>query len=197
MLNPGEKTTYWLSLDDKNGKVRYGKYYTSKAMTLIEADLKYENDGGLMVWKEPEKFSWLEQAKTVQNWQDDNMPLTSLINPLPVVIDRPPFVRPADQVTLSDLDRGLYTAPANLPKACQVLYGNVAGTKIVLGDDEFPDFAEAIQYSCNTPGCWGYNKLAEKAKEGEFTKDPRGTYLRITLGYNLVGITPHDAWHIC
>ncbi|KAI9147201.1 RmlC-like cupin domain-containing protein [Paramyrothecium foliicola] len=183
MLNVGVKTTYWLSLDANNGMLRYGKYYTSKAMTLIEAQLKFENSGGLMVWREPTKFSWLERVKTVEATQDQGESLVPIIHPLPVVIDRSPFVRPADQVTLLDLDSGTYTAPANLPEACQVLYGNVAGTKIVLADDDFPDFAEAIQYSCSTPGRWGYEKLAEKA--GEFTSDPNGTYLRITLGYNL------------
>lgn len=183
-LNPGEQTTYWLSLDAPNGRLRYGKYFTNKAMTLIEANLKILNKGGNMIWSEPDKFAWLEKVKTVEVWQDDDESLTPVIHPMPVVIDRPPFVLPPDQVTLMDLDQGKYTAPVNLPEACQQLYGNVAGTKIVLNDDDFPEFAEAIQHSCVTPNCWAYNKLQEKA--GEFTPDINGTYLRITLGYNLV-----------
>jgi hypothetical protein len=185
-LNGGtDKTTYWLSLDANNGCIRYGKYFTNKAMTLLEARLKYENADGVMVWTEPDDYSWLERVKTVQAWQDteDEGQLTPVIQPLPVVIDRPPFVLPMDNVTLLELDQGTYTAPVNLPEACQTLYGNVAGAKIVLNDKDFPDFAEAIQYSCITEGCWAYEKLKKKA--GEFTPDIKGTYLRITLGYNL------------
>lgn len=194
-INPGIRTTYWLSLDAPNGLLRYGKYYTNKAMTLIEAKLKYQNDEGVMVWREPEKFAWLANVKTVEAWQDnvESGTLTPIIHPLPVVIDRPPFVLPPDQVTLQDLDQGTYTAPINLPAACQALYGNVAGTKIVLNDDDFPQFAEAIQYSCVTEGCWAFEKLKEKA--GEFTKDKNGTYLRITLGYNLVWLRVHLHHH--
>ncbi|KAG8630742.1 hypothetical protein KVT40_002361 [Elsinoe batatas] len=183
-LDAGKPTTYWLSLDQDNGILRYGKYYTNKAMTLVEARLKRLNKDGLQVWDDPPKFSWLSNTKKIQIIQDESgTQITPIINPLPIVIDRSPFVLSADKVTLLDLEKGTYTAPVNLPEACQVLYGNVAGANIVLNDDDFPDFSDAIQRSCITEGCWAYNKLKEK--QGEFGSDPNGTYLRITLGYNL------------
>lgn len=198
-LNPGIQTTYWLSLDAHHGRLRYGKYFTNKAMTLLEANLGYgkpnedkdkDDDKGKAesdnVEKPPSKFDWLKHVKTVQAWEDSKEAgsLTPVIHPMPVVIDLPPFVLPADQVTLQDLDLGKYTSPSNLPEACQILYGNVAGTKIVLNDDDFPDFAEAIQYSCTTEGCWAYKRLKKKASK--FGHGDKGSYLRITLGYNLV-----------
>jgi hypothetical protein len=92
------------------------------------------------------------------------------------------------KISLLDLERGVYTAPANLPRACQDLYGNVGGPNIVLDSLEFPEFSKAIQRSCQTPGLLAFNIL--KSKSGEFGhEDMNGTYLRITLRYN-VGDSP-------
>jgi hypothetical protein len=74
---------------------------------------------------------------------------------------------------------------SNLPDACQQLYANVTGKKIILDDDDFPEFSQAIQHSCTTPGCWAYETLEAKATEFDKTHPDRlQTYLRITLGYN-------------
>jgi hypothetical protein len=87
-------------------------------------------------------------------------------------------------ISLLDLERGAYTAPASLPRACRDLYGNVGGPNIVLDTPDFPEFSKAIHRSCQTPGLLGYNML--KAKSGVFGHDDmNGTYLRITLGYNM------------
>lgn len=185
-LNSGLETTYWLSLDKENGILRYGKYFTNKSMTLVEATLKQENKDGVMIWKNEEQFSWLEKVKTTEVMQDDGQdePGTTLL-PLPVVIDLSPFVLSSDRITLRELESGQYTVPVNLPDACQTLYGNVAGMSIMLDDDDFPDFTRAIEWSCSNPEGWAYKKLIEKA--GEFGKsNPDMTYLRITLGYNQV-----------
>ena len=184
-LNPGVETTYWLSIDSNNGILRYGKYYTSKSLVLFEAQLKFKDPGGLLVWKDSKQYSWLESVKTVEAKADNSLILLqTLIKPLPVVIDLPPFVTTPDQVTLLSLELNSTTAPVNLPEACQELYGNVAGRELVLDDKYFPDFSKAIQRSCTTEGCWGYETLKRKAHE--FGSDPKKTYLRITLGQNLV-----------
>jgi hypothetical protein len=72
---------------------------------------------------------------------------------------------------------------ANLNFTGQQLYENVAGKKFVLNDANFPDFAEAIEYSIVTPGCWCYETLKAKSEKQppEYTKR---IYLRITLGQN-------------
>jgi hypothetical protein len=89
----------------------------------------------------------------------------------------------ADVITLDAIARNDATVIANLPNACQVLYGNVAGPAIELDTPDFPDFSKAINYSIITPGCICYEKLKDKA--GEFGKnEPNETYLRITIGPN-------------
>ncbi|KAF2149947.1 hypothetical protein K461DRAFT_323454 [Myriangium duriaei CBS 260.36] len=188
-------TTYWLSVDKNMGFLRYGKYFTNKSMTLMDIQLKHferkegSPDDGTWVWDEANLYSWMEDVKSVSVQDDDKDPKTSSlrlkIQPLPIMMDFSPFVVSSDKVTLIDLETGKLTTPANLPNACQILYGNVAGTEIVLDDPDFPDFSKAIQRSCITPGLWGYNKLEEKKNAGELGHDILGTYLRITLGYNL------------
>ncbi|MBU2713945.1 hypothetical protein, partial [Zooshikella harenae] len=88
-----------------------------------------------------------------------------------------------DEVTLDMLDQGTATVVNNLSEECGVLYGNVAGQRITLNTPDFPDFADAINYSIITKGCMLYEKLKEK--EGEFGHaDPDETYLRVTVGVN-------------
>jgi hypothetical protein len=115
------------------------------------------------------------------------------IQPLPVVVDLSPFVVPTDDIRLEDLDTGNYTVSSNLPDACQQLYANVTGKKIILDDTDFPEFSQAIQHSCITPGCWAYETLEAKATEFDKTHPDRlQTYLRITLGYN--GVFSYFVW---
>lgn len=103
---------------------------------------------------------------------------------MPVVLDLSPIITTGDDITLLELETALETVPANLPEACQKLYQNIAGKAVSLNTKEFPDLARAIQYSCETKGCWAYEKLASKVTE--FGDNPLETYLRITLGYNQV-----------
>ncbi|KAF8460834.1 RmlC-like cupin domain-containing protein [Kalaharituber pfeilii] len=183
-LNSGVRTNYWFSIDRNNGLLRYGKYFTNVSMTLMQATLKVKNKEGVMVWKDPQRFAWIEKVKHVIVIQDRKTKPPPAINikPLPVVQDLSPFVVSSEKITLQELEWGTYTVPANLPEACQQLYGNVAGVNITLNDPTFPDFSDAIQHSCITPGCWAYEKLRQKTKE---FGDLKETYLRITLGFNL------------
>ncbi|KAK2064963.1 hypothetical protein LY76DRAFT_532079 [Colletotrichum caudatum] len=154
-------------------------------MTLIEARLKKKDDEGRLQWNDATKYSWIGDLGIATAVQDPikNMPaLDTIIDPLPVVISLSPFVLSADHISLEDLAAGIYTVPANLPEACQTLHNNVAGAKITLDDDNFPEFSKAIQRSCTTNGLWAFEKLKSKATE---FGGPNETYLRITLGYNL------------
>jgi hypothetical protein len=71
-------------------------------------------------------------------------------------MDLSPYVVSSQNISLLDLDRGIYTTPANLPAACQTLYGNVAGPEIVLDITDFPYFSKAIQRSVSTKGLLGH-----------------------------------------
>jgi hypothetical protein len=110
------------------------------------------------------------------------------ILPLPVVMDLSPIVMPNQNISLLDLEQGTYTIPANLPAACQILYGNIAGRDIVLDTADLPDFSQAIKRSVTEKGLLGHDILTIKAKTGENgefnTKNFLNTHLRITLGYN-------------
>ncbi len=193
-LTPGGlETTYWLSLDKENGVLRYGKHFTTKAMTLAEVTLKKLDKDGVMQWDDAARFQWLEKLKTVGVVQDQKTAPQDppvAVHPLPVTVDLSPFIVSGDRASLSDLGSGLVTVPANLPDACQKLYGNVGGISITLDDDEFPDFSRAIEWSCANPGGWCYKKLQEKKEEFGDKPNITMTYLRITLGYNLASSNP-------
>ena len=196
-VDKGVSTKYWLSVDAGRGILRYGKYYTNKAMTLIESRLKTPNpETGVLEWDKPGQYAWLASLHKVEVCKDQSKDfLTTVIHPLPVMIDLSPFVVSEDKLTLLDIEIGTFTAPTNLPDACQKLFGNVAGQQILLNDENFPNFSDAIQRSCLTPGLWAYNKL--QSKIGKFSEDIKGTYLRITLGSKLVSATSSSGLGYC
>ena len=100
------------------------------------------------------------------------------------MLDHSPFIKPSTQISLLELESGAYTVPANLPVACQQLYDNIYGVE--LDDGSFKDFATAINWSCKDEGYWANKKLKEKAEKGVLGNNIKGTYLRITMGWNLV-----------
>lgn len=99
--------------------------------------------------------------------------------------DFPPLVVPQDQITLKQIEEFSAMTFANLPKGCQKLYHNISGPNITVQSPDFPQLPEAIDQSCKGPNklCWKI--LKQKEEEGEF-HDPLETYLRITVGDNLV-----------
>ncbi|KAJ5290782.1 hypothetical protein N7478_000033 [Penicillium angulare] len=181
--SPKDGTVYWLSIDRSNWVLRYGKYYTSKWLTLVEVKL------------DDKKGEWLEQLTTVK--VDDSKKPTRVmgvrvdpnikISRLPVTLDLPPIVVSNEAVTLRRLDFLAETSWVNLPNACQNLYHNISGEKISLdAEPEFQQLAEAIHKSVTTPGLWGHNKLKSKCKNPT-NPDPKEfvyKYLRITIGSN-------------
>ncbi|KAF7302580.1 hypothetical protein HMN09_00892500 [Mycena chlorophos] len=175
---------YWVSVDHKNGVLRFGRDYANLSMAMYEAQLKERVPPGVYHWID-EKYAFIDQLTTVTVQQSGGSftaaPLQLVYQPLPVVQKLPPIIVPNDAVTLEQLATGSVTVPANLTPECQRLYANVAGLNIQLDTPDFPDFGLAIQHSVNTEGLLCEKLL--KAKAGEFGKD--STYLRITLGADL------------
>ncbi|KAM7183531.1 RmlC-like cupin domain containing protein [Naviculisporaceae sp. PSN 640] len=171
-IKGASETVYWLSLDKNNHRLRYGKHFTNNMMTLLEADLK-----------EPH-YSWLSTATEINVQVDPAAQAKTAVTvlPLPVTIDQSPFIKPSEEITLLELEECKFTVPTNLPMACQILYGNVAGANIALDDEDFPFFTEAIGRSCETPGAWCYEMLRKKASE--HNRPLEYQYLRITIGSN-------------
>ncbi|OKL56393.1 hypothetical protein UA08_08078 [Talaromyces atroroseus] len=170
---PDDGTVYWLSIDRSNCVLRYGKYYTCKALTLLEVRLNAQPG------------AWLEKLTSVEVHDGSSKPQIK-ISRLPVTMDLPPLVVTNEAVSLRQLDLAQVTTWANLPSACQNLYHNVAGKNITLESSDFKDFADAIHRSVTTPGYWGHDLLKKKCKN-PINPDPEEfmyKYLRVTIGSN-------------
>jgi hypothetical protein len=212
--DPSDKALYWLSIDKAFGRLRYGKRFINTSMTSLETVLKEpdpndKDDTKTWIWKDPTRDQWMEQLLHVEIVADGEklevcivfqesagLELTNpkdlddiVLGEVPLVTDLSPYVVTDEEIDLETLENGHFTVPANLPQACQRLYNNIAGKSVSLNTSKYPYFSKAIQYSCETPGCWAYEKLWAKAKKGELGNDILGTYLRITLGYNQVRIS--------
>lgn len=167
LLIPSDQTnqSYWVSLDSNNRRIRYGKGEPLPSLMLME-----------LTWAETDDFEQI--GPNLQNFSVEGTPapkITILRNP--VNLTPPPTVISEDQITLEVIADNTASVVSDLPEACQTLYGHVAHQGINLTPEDFPEFAQAIQYSINKPGCLCYEKLKEK--------DPIFGYLRITLDPNL------------
>ncbi|KAJ7135800.1 RmlC-like cupin domain-containing protein [Mycena epipterygia] len=168
---------YWVSIDHKNGILRFGRDYANLALVLYEARLKKNVPPG---------YTFIDNLTTVNVQQNGGTasPLQLVSQPLPVVQKLPPIIVPSESITLDQIAVGSATVPANLSAECQRLYANVAGANILLDTPGFPDFSQAIERSVNTEGLLCQKLLKKKASEfGE--EDYMSTYLRITLGADL------------
>lgn len=94
------------------------------------------------------------------------------------------LIKKTNQLTMEDIARNAYLPNSALSPASRGLYDCISGARFVLNTPDFPDFAEAIEYSINTPGLWCNTRLIEKSTEFSKIKHPLETYLRITLGQN-------------
>lgn len=103
-------------------------------------------------------------------------------------MDKPPLVVTDQEISLEDLENYTRTTFANLPPGCQTLYHNVAGHNITLESSDFPDLGNAIDASCKDEKLVCGDLLKKKADANEFG-DKLETYLRITIGNNLVSLT--------
>ncbi|KAH6623589.1 RmlC-like cupin domain-containing protein [Chaetomium tenue] len=209
-LSTSREEKYWLSLDKSNGELRYGKFFVNATTVLRKVEGIRKQNGGTAF---PKDYEWLKDAREVKIFVAGGKAVDVSILRLPVTYRLSPFVVPRNRLTLLQLENGLVTVPANLPDACKVLYGNVAGENITLNDSSFPDFTRAIELSCKDGWCYKElqkKKEALKAKrearweledttpvliEDEKKKiaeerdkiakeEDKMTYIRVTLGYD-------------
>ncbi|RIA80263.1 hypothetical protein C1645_810519 [Glomus cerebriforme] len=183
LLDKDMEQLYWLSLDKKNRRLRYGKTLIQNMQTVLYYDFPSPSQG-------IDEYAWIENLSYIaissniiqkKDFIENKSKIELIFNNFPVTIDPSPFIIKHEDATLEELESGKATIIDNLPKECKELYWNIVGSKISLNSSDFPDFADAIEYSINTPGLICYEKLKEKACEfGEY--NPKETYLRITLG---------------
>ncbi|RMJ04682.1 hypothetical protein CDV36_014642 [Fusarium kuroshium] len=167
-----DKTTYWISVDRSNARIRYGQHLLNNSMTFME------------VLFDPNDADWMTFLSSVKVYRDDIRIHIDDIrsNDTPVTTDLPPLVVPQDQITLEQLENMSAMTWASLPEGCQKLYHNISGPNITARPGWFPDLPQAIQWSCSEP----YRLCGSilESKKGEFG-DKTETYLRITVGDNL------------
>ncbi len=166
---------YWFSLDSQN-QVFYAGVGEARIETIT---YEYHFDPKEKLWEENKAF--LESLVMIE-FAKEIHPIRILKNPVTTKVSLK--VKGTDALTMDDVATNTYLPYSALPSAGKTLYDCVAGENFTLDTPEFPDFAEAINYSINTPGLWCNTRLKEKAME--FGKDPQPleTYLRITLGQN-------------
>ncbi|KAJ7205583.1 hypothetical protein C8J57DRAFT_1734617 [Mycena rebaudengoi] len=108
---------YWISVDHKNGILRFGRDYANLAFVLYEAKLKQKVDPGVWHWID-EKYAFIDHLTTVNvqqrggNLTARSLQLVSL--PLPVVQKLPPIIIPSASITLDQIAMGTATRSSQL-----------------------------------------------------------------------------------
>ncbi|MYM36147.1 hypothetical protein GTP44_13295 [Duganella sp. FT50W] len=168
LLNrPGVSLPYWVSLDTNNQRIRYGKGEMLRDLMLYEFN-----------WEDQSACPLSGYSKDISNIAIRGATAAHLkVLDIPVTLDPSPHIIPAAAITMEVIAANSASVVNDLPEVCQRLYANVSGPGINLTPTDFPEFAQAIQYSITTPGALCYNKLAEK--------DPIFGYLRVTLDSNM------------
>ncbi|MDO7876796.1 cysteine dioxygenase family protein [Hymenobacter sp. ASUV-10] len=157
---------YWLSLDYGNGWLRFGLGEARLETEVLHYQLTKEERKACREVTQLHLGPAVEKMRLLRD---------------PIVTTVPLEVRGTERLTMDDIARNRYLPQAALPPACRQLYDTIAGPNFVLDADDFPELSQAIKYSIETPGCWCFEKLADKQKTA-----PRQhqVYLRITLGHN-------------
>lgn len=157
---------YWLSLDSNNGRIRYGKGEMLRELMLFEYGWA-DGDSPL------KRFARDLARVRVEGAQVDHLRILDM----PVNLSPSPHIIAAAEVTMELIAANSASVIDDLPAACRRLYANVSGPGMNLAPKDFPEFAQAIQYSIATPGALCHEKLREK--------DPEFGYLRVTLDTNM------------
>lgn len=161
---------YWLSLDSNNKCLRYGKGEMLHHLVLLDFS-----------WTEPKDHPLNGFSKLIKNIRIDGIQVDHLkILQVPVTLDPSPRLVPSSAITMEGIATNSFSVIDDLPAACGRLYANVAGPGMTLTPADFPEFAQAIQYSIVTPGALCHEKLVLKNKE-----NPLFGYLRVTLDANM------------
>ncbi|OEZ94315.1 cysteine dioxygenase [Duganella phyllosphaerae] len=164
---PELRQPYWVSIDSNNMRVRYGKGEMLRHLMLLEFQWDTESTYAL------KDFSKDLRHVDIKGTVKDHLRVMQI----PVTLDPPPTVIPTSAITMEVIAGNSASVVNDLSPVCQRLYANVAGPGITLNSPDFPEFAQAIQYSIVTEGALCNSKL--KKKEEEFG------YLRITLDTNM------------
>ena len=176
-LSPHAGAYYWFSLDAQNQRLYAGIGEARLETAIYRYTFPNPNSA---FYKSTKGF--LESLTTVHYTEGITM-LRLLKDPVTATV--PLVVKDTDALTMEDIAASTYMPKANLSPVGQRLYDCIAGKRFTLNTPDFPDFAQAIEYSIRTPGLWCNTRLREKSADFNPDKpDLAETYLRITLGQN-------------
>ncbi|MGL5888536.1 MAG: hypothetical protein ACRC3B_01545, partial [Bacteroidia bacterium] len=161
---------WWISIDAPNSYFRFGVGEARLETMIFQHKFLDNND-----------YDFLKKIDQYKFDTDIVLPTRLLRDPVQEFV--PLVVKNMNELSMTDIAASRYMPKANLNAIGQQLYENVAGKNFVLNDTDFPDFAEAIEYSIATPGCWCFKKLDEKSKL-QPPDHAKRIFLRITLGQN-------------
>jgi hypothetical protein len=180
-LIPNSNADYWLSLDSHNFYLRYG--IGEARMETQTFDFQFFNEKENPDPKAKKAMrDFLESITDIQFEPREGIKPLKLLRD-PIVLPVPLCIKDTDALTMMDIAQNKFLPKANLSPIAQKLYDNIAGANFMVNTPDFPQFTQAVEYSIATEGCWCYNTLDKKSEEFG-TKNPKKTYLRITLGEN-------------
>jgi len=165
---------YWFSLDSQN-QCMYAGVGEPRIETVCYT-YKFDHD---KLWEANKIF--MESLTTI-SLDETIQPLRLLKNPITTAVSLK--IKDTTTLTMDDVAGNEYLPNAALSPAAQTLYNCISGPKFTLNTPDFPDFAQAIEYSIQTAGLWCNTRLQQKSTEFDSTPQPLETYLRITLGQN-------------
>lgn len=146
---------YWFSLDSQNQRL-YAGVGEARLETAI---YKYEFPAASATT--PSSKPFLESMTCI----DTDTPIAKFrILKDPITKTVPLVVKDTSELTMDDVATGAAMPKANLSRVNQKLYDCIAGPKFTLNTPDFPDFAQAIEYSIRTPGLWCYKNYVRKVQ---------------------------------
>ena len=162
ILDPGRNETFWMSFDKENIILRGGTGYMITALQSFKKKFTAScRDSYMKHYGILQRYSMYKPSSVMKGGDYVRYP-----SKYPVYKDLPPIVKAHEDITLEDLDTGSAISIKELSPECQRLYENVAGANIKIDSVDFPDFAQAIDYSINFGFC---KKKLESKAQTEFT----------------------------
>ena len=166
----------WVSVDKKNGYIRFGYGYPLLENTMVEMG---PVDSPLQSCL-TEEFATLCPIFNIATANTTLGDVENAITKFPIVNHEPHLLVDSQHNTLHILSTGSAVVPATLPAELQELYALVGGDDVVMTKED----AANIDYCVKTEGCILYKILEEKKSASEFGS-PDMVYVRATIGPDL------------
>lgn len=151
-LDVGAEQTYWLSLDSKNRRLRFGKGQMLSALSVFEIQLPQDID-----W-----LSELEHVALAGTFESGALrKISARFWQYPVTCDIAPVVNDPCHYDWQTLADNSATLPAALPEPCRRLYSLVSAPHLNQAPGDFPNLFRAVDESLTSGILAQYLKASE------------------------------------